>query len=132
MNTKIVMITSALVMALTAIMLIFIPRELLSAAGYSDSYIAVLFLQVLGALYFAFAVLNWMAKANIIGGIYSKPVAMANYAHFFIAAITLLKTAFQQDVLILWIIAIIYAVFAILFAIIAFGNPLKDKTSNEL
>ena len=126
MNTKILMTASAFVMGMTAIILTFLPQEMIILSGHSVDYFNVLLIQILGALYFAFAALNWMAKANLIGGIYSKPVAIGNFAHFFIGAITLLKNAFTQEVLIgLWIAAIVYSLFAVLFAKVAFGNPIK-------
>jgi len=126
MNTKILMTASAFVMGMTAIILTFLPQEMIILSGHSVDYFNVLLIQILGALYFAFAALNWMAKANLIGGIYSKPVAIGNFAHFFIGAITLLKNAFTQEVLIgLWIAAIVYSLFAVLFAKVAFGYPIK-------
>lgn len=114
-------------MGLAGIILIFLPEEIANYAGFASTNFNLLLLQVLGALYFAFALLNWMAKANLIGGIYSKPVAIGNFAHFFIAGLTIVKSAFvSQHVIALWIGAIIYCIFAILFAIVVFGNPLKE------
>jgi hypothetical protein len=37
--------------------------------------------------------LNWMARANRIGGIYSRPVAMGNFLHFTMGALVLLGLA---------------------------------------
>ena len=127
MNTKFLMMASAIAMGIAGIFFTFLPEEIISYAGFTITELNTLSLQILGALYFAFAVLNWMARANLIGGIYSKPVAMGNFAHFFIAGITLIKGALaNQYVLSLWISGIIYSVFAIMFATVAFGNPLKN------
>ena len=38
-----------------------------------------------------FAMLNWMAKGVIIGGIYSRPIVIANLAHFLIGDLELIK-----------------------------------------
>lgn len=43
----------------------------------------VILLNVVGILYLSFGVLNWMAREVPIGGIYSRPVAIGNFAHFF-------------------------------------------------
>mgnify|MGYP005841113977 CR=1 FL=1 len=127
MNTKFLMMASAIAMGIAGIFFTFLPEEIISYAGFTITELNTLSLQILGALYLAFAVLNWMARANLIGGIYSKPVAMGNFAHFFIAGITLIKGALaNQYVLSLWISGIIYSVFAIMFATVAFGNPLKN------
>lgn len=126
MNTKLLMIASAVTMGFFGVLFTFLPKEIIEYAGFASTDFNILFLQLLGALYIAFALLNWMAKANLIGGIYSKPVAMGNFAHFFIAGITITKSAFaNKAVWELWIGAIIYFIFALMFTIVAFGNPLK-------
>lgn len=126
MNTKYLMAASAILMGTAGISLLFLPDEIATYFGFESSGFNALPLQVMGALYFSFALLNWMAKGNIIGGIYSKPVAMGNFAYFFIAGLSIIKTAFAyQEILVLWIAGIIYAIFAILFAIVGFGNPIK-------
>ena len=48
--------------------------------------------QACGVLYLGFAILNWMAKDDLIGGIYSRPVAMGNFLHFFTIAMALVKS----------------------------------------
>lgn len=128
MNTKFLMMASAILMGVTGILLIFLPDEIANYTGLASTDLSSLLLQVLGALYFAFALLNWMAKANLIGGIYSKPVAMGNFAHFFIAGVSIIKIAVaNQTIVALWTGGIICCIFAIMFAIVAFGNPLKSK-----
>lgn len=128
MNTKFLMVASAITMGIAGLLFTFLPEEIIEYAGSVSADLNILFLQLLGALYLAFAILNWTAKANLIGGIYSKPVALGNFAHFFIAGITIIKSAFaNQAVMGLWVGAIIYFIFAIMFAIVAFGNPLKKE-----
>ena len=48
------------------------------------------------ALYLGFASLNWMAKDNLIGGIYSPPVAIGI---FFAISMALLKSFFGSATL---------------------------------
>lgn len=128
MNTKFLMMASAITMGIAGVLFTFLPAEILDYTGSASADLNILFLQLLGALYLAFAILNWMAKANLIGGIYSKPVAMGNFVHFFIAGITIIKSAFaNQAVVGLWVGAITYSIFAIMFAIVVFGNPLKTE-----
>jgi len=129
MNTKFLMVTSAIAMGIAGICFTFLPDEIINYAGHTSTGLNSLILQILGALYLAFAILNWMAKANLMGGIYSKPVALGNFAHFFIAGITIIKSAFANETMIaLWIGAIIYSIFAITFGLVAFGNPLKKES----
>lgn len=122
------MTASAVFMGIAGLVLMFIPDEILYHFGYNSSYLKTLPLQITGALYFSFAVLNYMARGSIIGGIYSKPVSLGNFAHFFIGALTIIKASFEyRDISAFWIAGAVYSLFAILFALVSFGNPLKPK-----
>lgn len=126
MNTKILMTTSAVILGITGVVLNFFPQEASGYLGLEKSNTIIL--QIAGALYFGFAMLNWTAKANLIGGIYSKPVAISNFAHFLIGGLALAKFAFQHaDLLYIWGGMSIYLIFAILFGYVSFNNPVKRK-----
>jgi hypothetical protein len=76
---------------------------------------------MIGALYLGFAMLNWMAQGNVIGGIYSRPVAMANFTHFMIAGLALSKAVVTgEHPPALLAAALVYGVLAVLFAYVAF------------
>lgn len=127
MNTKLLMSASAVVMGITGITLSFFPQEFVTLFKMADTNIIVL--QLLGGLYFGFAMLNWAAKANLTGGIYSRPVAIGNLTHFVIGGLTLLKFATRNiTTTYIWIAVILYLVFAILFGFVLFTNPvMKNK-----
>ena len=128
MNTKLLMIASALLMALCGVALQFAPHEILGYFGADASGIFPLFLQLIGALYLGFAMLNYMARGTLIGGIYSRPLATGNLTHFLVGALALLKyAASAQNAAPVWTAAIIYSIFAILFGITMFTHPLKEK-----
>src|SRR6187551_3157567 len=91
MNTKLVMTASAIVMGLAGILFSFMPQEVLSYVSSDPSLINSVIIQLIGALYFSFAMVNWTAKANLIGGIYNRPVAIGNLTHFIIGALALIK-----------------------------------------
>jgi hypothetical protein len=121
MNTKLLMISSALVLGAAGLLLTFVPEEVAAYIGLPNQ--AALLIQFLGAAYFGFAMLNWMAKGNLMGGIYSKPVALGNYAHFLVGVLAVGKLAINSNGLNhLWIITIIYAIFAVLFGLISFSK----------
>ncbi|MFL3027531.1 MAG: hypothetical protein ACJZ1O_04495 [Candidatus Neomarinimicrobiota bacterium] len=93
-----------------------------------------LLMQIIGSLYFAFAMLNWMSKGSIIGGIYNRPIAIANLTHFVIAGLALIKGILANPSLsyVIWSIAIIYSIFATLFGIVAFKHPVREnKIDNQ-
>jgi len=126
MNTKILMMASAVVMLLFGVLLQFLPHEVLRQLGATTEGVVPLMLQLAGALYLGFAVMNWMAKAVLIGGIYARPLAIGNLAHFLIGALGLIKFALSNGASpVIWVIAIVYSIFAVLFGIVFMTHPGK-------
>lgn len=122
MNTKLLMTTSAVILGVTGIVLTFMPAEVSSLLKFTEP-IAIVF-QLIGALYFGFAMLNWTAKANLIGGIYSRPVAIGNFTHFLIGGLAFIKLVLHRtDATYIWAFAILYLLFASLFGYVLFTNP---------
>ena len=133
MNTKSLMTLSAIILALIGISLIFLPKEILEYLELSVSETLQLLMQIIGSFYFAFAILNWMSKGSIIGGIYNRPIAIANLTHFVIAGLALIKGILANPSFsyVIWLIAIIYSIFAILFGIVAFKHPVNENNHIE-
>ena len=128
MNTKIIMLSSAVVMAAAGLALEFAPHEILNRFGADSTGVFPLFLQLIGALYLGFAMINYMARGAVIGGIYSRPLAMGNFLHFVVGALALVKYAFSaQTPPPVWLTASVYTVFAVSFGFILFTHPLKEK-----
>ena len=120
------MISSALVMGLCGILLQFIPHEVLHFFGASSIGINPLLVQLTGALYIGFAMMNWMAKTVLIGGIYARPLAIGNFSHFLIGALALMKHVFTiPDSGVVWLLAAVYSLLAALFGFVFFTHPLK-------
>jgi hypothetical protein len=81
-------------------------------------------LQIPGLLYPGFAMLNLKEKANIMWGIYSRPVTMGNFMHIVVGWLAMLKGFFTNPVMkIILIPTIIYLVFAFMFGWVLFGHP---------
>jgi len=115
-------------MAICGILFQFIPNIILRLFEVDSNPILPLLVQMMGAMYLGFAMMNWMAKTVLIGGIYARPLAMGNLLHFMIGALALIKFAFSNPHLwTIWITAIFYSIFAILFGIVMFTNPLSAK-----
>lgn len=128
MNTKLLMSICAFLLIISGIILLFLPQEI--ALNLELRETSVIFLQLLGTLYFAFGVTNWMAKSNIIGGIYGKPILIGNFSHFFIGALTLIKLLVKSQSEIFFVIAsIIYLIFAVIFGYLLFRHPKIKKES---
>ena len=124
------MTLSAAVLGVIGIGLTFFPAEVLRYLGIGSSTPLLIILQLLGALYFGFAMLNWMAKGAIIGGIYNKPISVANASHFLIGGLALVKALISNPAspIFLWILGAIYLFFAICFGIIFNRHPANTQT----
>lgn len=122
--TRLVMGGSAVAMGLAGLAGTFAPHELLRFAGLSATGAFPVLVQLTAALYLGFAMLNWMARDSLIGGIYNRPVAIGNLVHFVVGALALLKYAAAAP------LTIVYALFALAFAKVVFTSPVK-RTSDS-
>jgi len=129
MNTKVLMSISAVFLLTAGIILTFLPDEILKYSDLENTGSIQVLLQIIGALYFGFGMLNWMIKTSLIGGIYNRPSAVTNFTHFFIAGLALVKGIIANPGLpkIIWIACCIYLIFAISFGIVLFRHPLTEK-----
>ncbi|KAA9038720.1 hypothetical protein FW778_14335 [Ginsengibacter hankyongi] len=126
MNTKLLMTISAAILGAVGIILTFMPQEVSHFLNFTE--LTPIVFQILGALYFGFAMLNWTAKANLIGGIYSRPIAIGNFTHFLIGGLASIKLVLHNTALTsIWICAIVYLVFALLFGYVFFTNPSSNN-----
>lgn len=128
MNTRILMTASAALMGFMGFAALFLPQEILTSSGLNAIPILVLFIQVCGALLLGFGMLNWMARGNLLGGIYSRPVSVGNMVHYFVAGLALMKGTIAHPGWPLWGLTVLYVAFAVSFAVVVFGNPMREKT----
>lgn len=129
MPSKLIMTVSAIFLGLLGISLIFLPSEIVANTGLVASPVLLLLLQIGGGLYFGFAMLNWMAKGSIIGGIYNKPISLANFVHFAIGALALIKVIVRntEQSFVIWLLAAFYSVFALLFWFMVSRHPISEN-----
>ena len=132
MKTKLLIGISALSMAILGVISSFFPQEILVYSGSIPQDFGILLVQIIGALYIGFAILNWMSRANLIGGIYNRHIAMSNFFHFAIGGVVLLKSLMdgQNDVVII-VSAVVYSAFAISFGIVLFTHPNQVGKSEQ-
>ncbi len=122
------MTTSAIFMALLGLSASFLPQELLAYANAEVGRFAIVLVQVTGALYLGFAFLNWMARGVLIGGIYSRPLALGNFMHFAVVTTVLAKVLVTEFSLFTMVGVSFYAVFAAWFALVLFTHPLGTNS----
>ncbi len=123
------MTASSVILGISGIILTFIPQEISVGLGIGGNKLVEFLLQILGGLYFGFAMLNWMTRSGLIGGIYNRPIATANFTHFMISGLALTKgiTADPVFPIAIWLVVIIYCVFAVSFGVLLFRHPVADK-----
>jgi hypothetical protein len=128
MNTKLIMTLTSILLTILGLTLSFAPDLVMRSLNITSSEIIMLVLQLLGAAYCAFALLNWMAKGALIGGIYNKPIALGNMTHFLIAGLALTKALVHYPKLpvIFSIMAGCFIVLATIFGVIASRHPNKQ------
>ena len=110
------MTASSLALALAGIFALFAPDVLLALFSAPMSDLLSVPIQLMGALYFSMAMMNWTAKDSAIGGIYARPVSIANFSHFLIGTLLLAKVVLSSGFnLAITLLLVVYAIFAILF-----------------
>lgn len=120
------MIASALFLVSFGIAASFFPEEISGAMGITAAFPATILLQLAGALYLGFGMMNWMAKSILIGGIYARPLAMGNFMHFVVGCLALIKVSLHNSgSYYSWMATIFYLLFAVSFGIVAFTAPVK-------
>ena len=120
MNTKVLMAASAVIFGL---ILSFLPNETALFFNSDFNIMLTLFIQLVGALYLGFAMMNWMAKGSTIGGIYNKPIAIGNFMHFATATIVFSKALTSEASLPMLVGMAIYATFSLWFGLVIFRHP---------
>lgn len=122
-NTRFLMIVSAAWLLILALTVSFAGVDLLITMGLEVTAAATPALKLLGAALLGFAMMNWMAKGTMIGGIYARPLAAGNFLYFAIATLSLLKPLFGGSLPVAMIVAmVIHAVFAAAFGWLLFGQ----------
>lgn len=120
---RILMFFSAVLLGAAGVLLSFAPELGLAVFSVAAGPTALLLAQLVGALYFGFAMLNWMTRDNPTGGIYNRPVVVANLTHFTIAGLAMLKLLGDAELPLLWVVGAVYTAMAIGFAVALFTYP---------
>ena len=69
----------------------FLPEEILKHLALPLESGYVLIIQIMGAFYLGFGMINYLSRQSVIGGIYNRPILMGNIAYHGTAAIVLAK-----------------------------------------
>lgn len=120
MPTRVLMMASAIFLALLGFVTSFLPYEVLGIHGTQPDGPTVLLIEMMGALYLGFAILNWTARGVIIGGIYARPLALGNFLHFAMVTVMLAREAIDHMVWMLAASSLAFGIFAVGFGLVLF------------
>jgi len=116
-----IMVASSIVLGVAGVALLFAPVEVLSGLGLGDAN--ELTGQVLGSLYLGFAAANWTARGSMIGGIYARPLSVANFVHFVVGGMVLAKGLSVNTFNAVYVsVVLVYLAFAVLFILVLYGR----------
>ena len=82
---------SAALLALAGLALLFASDVLLPAIVPGLPAATAWLGQLLAAAWLGVATLNWLQRAALLGGIYGRPIVLANLALYFVSALSLLR-----------------------------------------
>lgn len=81
--------------------------------------------QLLGAAWLGVAALNWLHRGALLGGIYGRPVVLANLVLYFVGALSLLRALVGPGVpRALWGLAVPLALLAVVYGVLLLRGPL--------
>lgn len=89
---------------------------------------------LLGAAFLGFASMNWIARHNLLGGIYGRAVVVSNQTHLTVGAVVLVKHCLAHGGSTwLWFLSALYVAGAVVFTALMMGRGLgaKQQTSES-
>lgn len=120
-----VTMTTAIIFYLFGFALLIAPLEVWRSLAAGEP-VAVLELPVslLGAVFLGFGAMNWVSRRSLLGGIYGRPVLLANQAHFLIGFIVLVRQGLGQPLPpAYWLFGGIYLIGTIFYSLLLFRGP---------
>ena len=125
MNTKLLMTISAFFLGGIGMFISFLPEEISIYLEMGDGVFTQILLQIIGALFMGFGLLNWMIREALLGGIYNKPIVIGNLMHFGVTSLALTRALFgiEEHFEIVLPLTIVYVLFALAFFFLFRNNP---------
>lgn len=86
--------TAALILLGLGVACVFAPEEVSAALTGQNNPLAF---SLLGAALVGLGAVNWVTRHQPMGGIYGRPVVLANLAHFLIGGLALLRVGLDGE-----------------------------------
>ena len=128
MTSALITRTSAALLAGGGIVLLFVSDSIMPALAPGFPGHATWLGQLVGAGWLAIAGLNWLSKSTLIGGIYGRPLVMANLVVYFIGSMVLLRALRDPATPpALWWVAAPHVVMAGVYGVVLFRGPFEPR-----
>jgi hypothetical protein len=129
MSPKILLTSAALVYVIIGIVLLFFPDEIVM--WISADATAVIPLQLTSAGLLSLAMLNWTGRSAIYGGIYGRPILLANLMFTTIFSATLIRAVSDKVIgSAAWGLVVLFSLLVLAFFILMRSPPWSsNKTS---
>jgi hypothetical protein len=116
--------TSATLLVVGGVALLFASDLLLPALVPGFPTAAAWLGQLLGAAWLGVAVLNWLQRAAVLGGIYGRPVVFANFVLYLVSALSLLRGLLGGGApRALWLLLVPLAILAVSYGALLLRGP---------
>jgi hypothetical protein len=127
--TRLLQDLSTAVLGACGVTALFAPEVLLSAISMAQA-VPHWPVQLLASAWLSLAMLDWMTRGFTMGGILGRPVLMANFTHYFIAAMVSVRPALGSGRPGPIGVVAIFGVFAFAYAALLFGRtPSASSTT---
>jgi hypothetical protein len=115
---------SAALLSLAGLVLLFASDVLLPALVPGLPPAAAWVGQLLAAAWLGVAALNWLQRSAVLGGIYGRPIVLANLALYFVSALSLLRALMSAGTSsVLWLALAPSAVLAAVYGALLLRGP---------
>jgi hypothetical protein len=116
--------SSAAILVVGGLALLFAPDAVLPRPVPGFPADALWVGQLLGAAWLAVAALNWLHRSTVLGGIYGRPIVVANLTLYFIGTMVILKAGGDASSPgALWLVAVPGALLALAYGALLFRGP---------
>jgi hypothetical protein len=127
-NPKVLLSLAAAIYGVTGMGLLFAPLEFGPFLGLSSLAANEVPLQMASAGLIGFASLNWMGRGAIYGGIYGRPIAVANFGFGAVLAPTLMQYQMSgQGQPLGWVLSVLVTALWLAYGALLWSKPWFPK-----
>ena len=120
------MVGSALALGVLGMICLFFPDEVAPAVGVAGE--AAITIQVVAGGLLALAILNWMGRTAIYGGIYGRPIVMANLTMGTVSGLSAIRVAGSSEgSSSMWLLAVLFLTQAAAFGTLMWFGPWEKR-----